>query len=71
MKTSGSLATSCMRMRSPRIAPCVKGLEGSTATIPTDCPRRRNALASSLLTVLLPAPGAPVMPMVCARPLWG
>ena len=41
------------------------------ATIPTDCPRRRKALASSLVTVLLPAPGEPVNPIVRARPLLG
>ena len=28
-------------MRSPRMAPCVNGLEGSTATMPTVLPRRR------------------------------
>jgi hypothetical protein len=35
MKTPASAACPCMRMRSPRIAPPVKGLVGSTARIPT------------------------------------
>ncbi len=35
MNTPGSRAWACMRMRSPRIAPPLKGEVGSTATIPT------------------------------------
>ena len=35
MKTSGSSAWSCMRIRSPRMAPPLKGEVGSTARIPT------------------------------------
>jgi len=48
-----------MRMRSPSIAPPENGLEGSTATTPTDLPRRVNSPISSLTSVDLPAPGAP------------
>ena len=42
MKTPGSPASSCMRMRSPRIAPPVNGLVGSTAMMPMVRPRRRS-----------------------------
>jgi hypothetical protein len=41
MKTPSSRAWSCMRMRSPRMAPPEKGLVGSTATTPTVFPCRR------------------------------
>ena len=36
MKTAGSSAWSCMRMRSPSTAPPLNGLDGSTATTPTE-----------------------------------
>src|SRR6266508_718906 len=58
-------------MRSPRIAPPVKGEEGSTATIPTVLPRRRYAWARRCARVDLPAPGGPVMPKTRARPVRG
>src|SRR6266540_862349 len=58
-------------MRSPRIAPPVKGEEGSTATIPTVSPRRRYACARRCARVDLPAPGGPVMPTTRARPVRG
>ena len=38
MNTSPSSAWRCIRMRSPRIAPPVKGDDGSTATTPTRTP---------------------------------
>ena len=38
MNTSPSSACRCIRMRSPRIAPPVKGDDGSTATTPTRIP---------------------------------
>ena len=41
MKTSGSAKCACMRTRSPRIAPPVNGLVGSTAMTPTVSPLRR------------------------------
>src|SRR5436309_6235587 len=60
-----------MRMRSPRIAPPVKGEEGSTATIPTVCPRCLHACARRWASVDLPAPGGPVRPTTRARPVRG
>ena len=68
MKTPGSLASSVMRMRSPRIAPPEYGLDGSTATMPTLSPRSRIRRASLPTSVDLPLPGTPVMPTTCARP---
>ncbi|HMI30471.1 MAG TPA: methylmalonyl Co-A mutase-associated GTPase MeaB [Candidatus Limnocylindrales bacterium] len=62
MKTPGSVESSLMRTRSPRIAPPVKGLVGSTATTPTRRPKRRSRSAYSATSVLFPAPGGPVMP---------
>ena len=41
MKTPGSSACCCMRMRSPRMAPPVNGEVGSTATTPTLSPALR------------------------------
>ena len=63
MNTPGSVAWSCMRMRSPRIAPPVKGLVGSTASTPTVLPALRQCAMSRSVSVDLPAPGEPVMPM--------
>src|SRR5229473_2707493 len=60
-----------MRMRSPRIAPPVYGLEGSTATMPIVRCCLRYSRASWSTRVLLPAPGAPVSPITRARPLCG
>src|ERR1035438_9292210 len=48
-----------MRMRSPRIAPPLKGLVGSTATMPIVFPCLRYACATWSTSVLLPAPGEP------------
>ena len=39
MNTPASATCDCMRTRSPRIAPPVNGLVGSTATTPTVLPR--------------------------------
>ena len=41
MKTPGSVASPCMRMRSPSSAPPVKGVVGSTQRMPTVSSRRR------------------------------
>ena len=70
MKTPASAACDCMRTRSPRMAPPLNGLVGSTATTPTVCSRRRISTISRSTSVLLPAPGAPVMPIryACPRP---
>ena len=63
MNTPASPACACIRTRSPRIAPPVNGLVGSTAITPTVRPRARGARAISRSTsVLLPAPGGPVTP---------
>src|SRR5438445_551012 len=60
-----------MRMRSPRIAPPVNGLVGSTATTPSVFPRPRMCAISRSTSVLFPAPGLPVIPMSWARPVLG
>ncbi len=62
MKTLGSRACRCMRMRSPRIAPPVKGELGSVASTATEeCfLRSRETTASTMVD--LPVPGAPVNP---------
>ena len=46
MKTPASAACACMRTRSPRIAPPVNGLVGSTATMPTVGPGARSSAVS-------------------------
>src|SRR5664280_2251658 len=60
-----------MRTRSPRTAPPVIGLDGSTATTATGRPARRSSAINAATRVLLPAPGGPVIPMSCARPASG
>ncbi len=60
-----------MRMRSPRMAPPVKGDVGSTATIPTLFPSRRRRAVSRSTSEDLPAPGGPVMPTTSALPACG
>ncbi len=62
MNTFGLPACSCMRMRSPRMAPPVKGLEGSTASTPTLAWVFSSSRISAFVSVLLPEPGLPVMP---------
>ena len=69
MNTPGSSATSSIRMRSPRSAPPVNGDVGSTAITPTESPAERYAAAMRAVSVLLPAPGGPVMPMRRPRPM--
>src|SRR5712692_8902681 len=58
-------------MRSPRTAPPVNGLLGSTATTPTVLPCCRITCRSRSTRELLPLPGGPVIPTRCARPVWG
>ena len=58
-----------MRMRSPRIAPPLKGLEGSTATTATREERSRYAPARLFTRVDFPPPGGPVTPTTWARPV--
>src|SRR5690349_14211243 len=57
-----------MRTQSPRIAPPVTGDVGSTASTATSESRARSAFTRAAVSVLLPAPGAPVMPTVYALP---
>ena len=64
MNTPGSVAWSCMRTRSPRMAPPENGLDGSMASTPTSRSSLRIRLMSLSVSVDLPAPGAPVMPTV-------
>ncbi len=68
MNTPGSLASSVMRMRSPRIAPPEYGLDGSMATMPTFSPRSRKTAVSFATSVDFPLPGTPVRPMTWAEP---
>ena len=62
MNTPLSPACACMRTRSPRIAPPLNGLVGSTAIMPTVWPAPRSAAIRRSTSVLLPAPGGPVTP---------
>ena len=71
MKTPGSVKWSARRMRSPSTAPRVKGLVGSTLTTATRLPRARSSRTRAPMSVLLPTPGAPVMPTRQARPVDG
>ena len=71
MNTSGSRVWACMRMRSPRTAPPVNGLDGSTASTPTAAPSARRWLVRRSTRVDLPAPGGPVIPRTWARPSRG
>src|SRR5437588_11990074 len=68
MKTCGSRLADSIRMRSPSSAPPVNGLVGSTATTPTESPCPRYCWMSRSVSVLLPAPGGPVMPIRRAAP---
>ena len=71
MNTPASPACVCIRSRSPRTAPPLNGLVGSTAMTPTVNGRDAFlSLATSRSTsVLLPAPGGPVTPTRYARPV--
>ena len=69
MKTPGSVACSCMRTRSPSSAPPVYGDVGSIASTATVRPASRSARTSSVASVDFPTPGAPVSPIVDARPV--
>jgi hypothetical protein len=71
MKTSRSLACSCMRIRSPRMAPPVIGLEGSMARTATARPSARATRTSAAASVDLPLPGGPVTPTTCPCPASG
>src|SRR6478735_10411489 len=68
MNTPSSVACSCIRRRSPRIEPPVNGEVGSTASTATRSPPSRATRSRALVNVLLPAPGAPVMPTTYAAP---
>ncbi len=61
-----------MRIRSPRIAPPENGDDGSMASTATrslpSIPRVRACSMSRSVRVDLPAPGAPVIPIVYACP---
>ena len=67
-KTPGSSHDPCMRSRSPSNAPPVKGLVGSTATMPTVLPLFRSRMVRRSARVLFPEPGGPVIPMRRALP---
>jgi hypothetical protein len=63
INTPGSPWCSCMRMRSPRMAPRVQALLGSTARMPTVLFWLRKTRAKAAANVLFPAPGGPVSPI--------
>ena len=69
--TPPSPAWACIRIRSPRIAPPLKGLVGSTASTPTVRPSSRQTAVKRSARVLLPTPGAPVSPTTRACPVLG
>jgi hypothetical protein len=71
MKTSGSRKWSASRIRSPRSAPCVNGLDGSIEMTPTVRPSSRTCRTSALIRLDLPTPGGPVTPTAYARPVSG
>src|SRR5215470_2466518 len=71
MNTPGSVVWLCMRTRSPRIAPPLNGLVGSTASTPTSRSSARMHATSASVSVDLPAPGAPVIPTDQALPVCG
>ncbi len=71
IKTPSSVLSSCMRTRSPKKAPPVKGLDGSTATTPTVFPCLLSSSTSFCISVLFPEPGGPVMPTMWALPVCG
>ena len=52
-----------MRTRSPRMAPPLSGLDGSTASAATRMSRARKVRITALIRVDLPEPGGPVRPM--------
>src|SRR5207237_67236 len=60
MKMPSSRNRSRIRMRSPRMAPPLNGLDGSTATIATRATRSRYNPARRLTSVDLPPPGGQV-----------
>src|SRR6185436_9055323 len=64
-------AWSVASARSPRSAPRVNGLDGSTEMTPTLLPRLRAWPTSALTRDDLPTPGGPVTPIDAARPVLG
>ena len=68
MKTFGCAAFAPMRMRSPRTAPPLIGLDGSIAITAIAWPCASQAPSSASTSVDLPLPGTPVMPTTQARP---
>ena len=60
-----------IRTRSPSSAPPETGLDGSMAITPTRFPALRSTEIRAETSVDLPAPGGPVTPTRCARPLFG
>ena len=71
MNTPASIVCSAIRIRSPRTAPPVIGLEGSTAATATVRPRPRISPMNAFTSVDFPAPGGPVKPTTIARPRCG
>jgi hypothetical protein len=58
-------------MRSPRRAPFVNGLDGSTEMTPTDSPCSRTCLTRALMRLDFPTPGGPVTPIRTRAPCSG
>ena len=63
MNAFGSWASRVIRVLSPRIQPPVSVDEGSTASTATLWPSSVRCVPSVSISVLLPTPGAPVMPI--------
>ena len=70
IKTFSSVNCFFMRIRSPKIAPPVRGLVGSTQIMPTFFPCSVNKLVKVDINVDFPLPGAPVMPKMYALPVY-
>src|SRR6476646_3412913 len=71
MNTPGSRKCSDRRIRSPRSAPCVNGLDGSTEMTPTLLSSARISRTSAVIRLDLPTPGGPVIPTTYAEPVSG
>ena len=59
------------RIRSPRTAPWVNGLDGSIDRTPTSRSASRSLAVIAAIRVLLPTPGGPVIPITRAPPVLG
>ena len=68
MNTPALRASSAIRVLSPRIEPPVREEVGSTASTHTRLPASTKRRPSCSISVDLPAPGGPVIPILVAGP---